>query len=157
MRLQNLRSQNRFPTGYQRLIATASLQVIQKWGLLQSEMCSCRLTSCYITINNHYINYCTCCLTVLVSHNSSCPDAGMRTCETESQLPERLRAAAEQTNEEPLGLQARDKMLQKHKGFVTVTSALKNQWQMNFIGHFYAAISMNYDVKKNPFVFGSIG
>lgn len=29
----------------------------------------------------------------------------------ESLLPERLRAAAEQTNDEPLGLQARDRML----------------------------------------------
>lgn len=81
--------------------------------------------------------YCTCCLTVLVSHNSSCPDAGMRICGTESQLPDRLRAAAEQTNEEPLGLHARDKMLEKHTGSVTGTSAQKNQEQIHFIGHFY--------------------
>lgn len=54
----------------------------------------------------------TCCLTVLVSHSSSCPDTGMGSLGAES-LPERLRAAAEQTKDEPLGLQARDSMLEE--------------------------------------------
>lgn len=53
----------------------------------------------------------TCCLTVLVSQSSSCPDTGKGSRGTESELPERLTAAAEQTNDEPLGLQARDKIL----------------------------------------------
>lgn len=46
-----------------------------------------------------------------MSHSSSCPDAGIGSRGTESELPDRLSAAAEQMNEEPLGLQARDKML----------------------------------------------
>lgn len=53
----------------------------------------------------------TCCLTVLVSQSSSCPDTWMGSRGAASELPERLRAAAEQTNDEPLGLQARDKIL----------------------------------------------
>lgn len=54
----------------------------------------------------------TCCLTVLVSQSSSCPETGMGSRGAESLPPERLAAAAEQTNDEPLGLQARDRMLE---------------------------------------------
>lgn len=73
-------------------------------------------------LRHEQANYCTCCLTVLVSHKSSCPDAGKQICGTESQLPDRLRAAAEQTNEEPLGLHARDRMLYRNKTDVTLSS-----------------------------------
>lgn len=54
----------------------------------------------------------TCCLTVLVSQSSSCPETVMGSRGAESLLPERLRAAAEQTKDEPLGLQASDNMLE---------------------------------------------
>lgn len=46
-----------------------------------------------------------------MSQSSSCPDTGTGTRGTDSTPPDRLRAAAEHTNDEPLGLQARDKML----------------------------------------------
>lgn len=52
----------------------------------------------------------TCCLTVFVSQSSSCPDTGTGSRE-DSKLPARPTAAAEQTNDEPLGLQAKDKIL----------------------------------------------
>lgn len=82
------------------------------WGYT----CNCMLTT--YKLNNDYCTgwLITCCLTVLVSQSSSCPDTGMGSRGAESLLPERLTAAAEQTNDEPLGLQARDKMLRDTGG-----------------------------------------
>ena len=56
-------------------------------------------------------------MTVLVSQRSNWPDTGIGSRGADSTFPDRLRAAAEQTNEEPLGLQAKDKILgDKEKG-----------------------------------------
>ncbi len=51
----------------------------------------------------------TCCLTVLVSHSSRCPDTGPETRASPSEWA--AWAAAEQTNDVPLGLQASDRIL----------------------------------------------
>lgn len=76
----------------------------------------CNTLNCWLTtyFQNNYLWtgwLITCCLTVLVSQSSSCPDTGIGSRETESLLPDRLTAAAEQTKDEPLGLQAKDRIL----------------------------------------------
>lgn len=55
----------------------------------------------------------TCCLTVLVSQRSSFPNTGSGSRGAASTYPGRVTAAAEQTNDEPLGLHAKDNILRE--------------------------------------------
>lgn len=98
--------------------------------------CTCSLATCKLS-NTYCIGWLiTCCLTVLVSQSSSCPEAGMGSRGTESQLPDRLRAAAEQTNEDPLGLQARDRMLRHMRDISVLHAILRYMTKCSFLAYF---------------------
>lgn len=94
-----------------------NLQSSHSWRMLRHFQSTRSHNACALCSNYCWSGWLsTCCLTVLVSQSSSCPDTGMGSWAAESTLPDRLTAAAEQTKDEPLGLQASDKMLGDRAG-----------------------------------------